>query len=509
MERRTIGPRGLPHADAIRHARRARDPLPLAARRVGSLASPCDVARARRPRRDGRAVARVAPARQLAPVLDAAAARRVHRRLRRACRSTTISSRGVPTVASPGSSRSGISSFIKQLRVLGYSRRLAAVRTALNAIAPFAGTPRLPAAGAVLPSLAALHLCVPNTTSPRCFARCCCTRTPPTVGAGHLFLTLALDRRDPLRIGAARSARAADRRRRVRHDARRPMAWASARWSAAALRVGTRMSRRHGTGLGASLATRSRAPPALDRRARGSSSRCCCSRTRARQPRGSRLPHACGAASPTRWRDSSPIASTRPSRDRPCSSSPALPSSDDAGGPRRASDRSPPPSAACPASRAHSRISTRPIRPSSVAHGEQFVVVGLDGRRGSGDSTVARLRAAVAATAMTPLRAAYPGAAAHAHGRGRAQPRSAHSRARTTSRPPSDARCRSRSCCSSLAFGAVAGRDDPARHRRARHRTRARRRGARRRAPGRSRSPCRTSSRCSASGSAWTTRCCS
>jgi putative drug exporter of the RND superfamily len=41
--------------------------------------------------------------------------------------------------------------------------------------------------------------------------------------------------------------------------------------------------------------------------------------------------------------------------------------------------------------------------------GEQFLVVGLDGRRVSNDATVARLRAAVA-TAMSPLRATYPGA---------------------------------------------------------------------------------------------------
>ena len=43
--------------------------------------------------------------------------------------------------------------------------------------------------------------------------------------------------------------------------------------------------------------------------------------------------------------------------------------------------------------------------------GEQFLVVGLDGRRATSDATVLRLRAAVA-TAMTPLRVTYPGAAA-------------------------------------------------------------------------------------------------
>ncbi|HEX7981305.1 MAG TPA: MMPL family transporter [Gemmatimonadaceae bacterium] len=43
--------------------------------------------------------------------------------------------------------------------------------------------------------------------------------------------------------------------------------------------------------------------------------------------------------------------------------------------------------------------------------GEQFVVVGLDGRRASGDTTVVQLRAAVA-SAMTPLRSTYPSAVA-------------------------------------------------------------------------------------------------
>ena len=43
--------------------------------------------------------------------------------------------------------------------------------------------------------------------------------------------------------------------------------------------------------------------------------------------------------------------------------------------------------------------------------GEQFLIVGLDGRRATSDATVVRLRVAVV-TAMAPLRAAYPGAAA-------------------------------------------------------------------------------------------------
>ena len=75
------------------------------------------------------------------------------------------------------------------------------------------------------------------------------------------------------------------------------------------------------------------------------------------------------------------------------------------------SDRSLPPSPACPASRARSRISTTPDPAFLGRAGEQFFVVGLDGRRASSDATVVRLRAAVA-DAMMPLRATYPRAAA-------------------------------------------------------------------------------------------------
>ena len=50
--------------------------------------------------------------------------------------------------------------------------------------------------------------------------------------------------------------------------------------------------------------------------------------------------------------------------------------------------------------------------PAFLGHaGEQFLVVGLDGRQASGDATVTRLRAAVA-TVITPLRAKYPAATA-------------------------------------------------------------------------------------------------
>ncbi|HEX7941141.1 MAG TPA: hypothetical protein VF488_05025, partial [Gemmatimonadaceae bacterium] len=87
---------------------------------------------------------------------------------------------------------------LKQLRVLGYSRRLSAARTALNAVAKAAGTPRLPEAGHPLPSLAALHLCVPHSSSDVLRALLLHAYAVHRQ-MGPLFLTLTLDRRDPLR----------------------------------------------------------------------------------------------------------------------------------------------------------------------------------------------------------------------------------------------------------------------------------------------------------------------
>jgi hypothetical protein len=88
---------------------------------------------------------------------------------------------------------------IKQLRVLAYSTRLAAVRAALNALAPVTRTPRLPVAGAVLPSLAVLHCCVP-ADEPEVLRALLLHAHAARRGSGYLFLTLALDRRDPLRV---------------------------------------------------------------------------------------------------------------------------------------------------------------------------------------------------------------------------------------------------------------------------------------------------------------------
>jgi GNAT superfamily N-acetyltransferase len=88
----------------------------------------------------------------------------------------------------------------KQLRVTGYSLRLAAVRTAFNTVAPLMGATPLPPPGAPLRYLTAVHICVP-------------AGEPATLRAllihayngfrvrGYSFVTLGLDVRDPL--GAA------------------------------------------------------------------------------------------------------------------------------------------------------------------------------------------------------------------------------------------------------------------------------------------------------------------
>jgi ribosomal protein S18 acetylase RimI-like enzyme len=196
MERRAPGPRGLPtltkfatldvHAIPLLWPRpHTIDGIRVRAARSGDLEEM------------GAIWNRVAPARQLAPVLDAASLR------------TWIA--GAPGLAiddylvaqRPDGRIAGFLALwdqylIKQLRVLSYSGRLAAVRAALNALSPIARTPKLPAAGAVLPSLAIVHCCVP-ADAPDVLRALLLQGYAARRGAGHLFLTLALDRSDPLR----------------------------------------------------------------------------------------------------------------------------------------------------------------------------------------------------------------------------------------------------------------------------------------------------------------------
>ena len=196
MERRAAGPRGLP--TLTRFATLDVHAIPLLwprERRVAGLR--VDVARESDLDEMGALWNRVAPSRQLAPVLGAA-------RLRGwiadapglMVEDYLVARRADGRIA--GFLALWDQYFIKQLRVLGYSARLAVVRAALNGLAPLARTPRLPAAGAVLPSLAVLHCCV-DRDEPDVLRALLLHAYAVRRGGGYLFLTLALDRSDPLR----------------------------------------------------------------------------------------------------------------------------------------------------------------------------------------------------------------------------------------------------------------------------------------------------------------------
>lgn len=195
MERRTPGPRGLPalrrfatidvHAVPFLWPRRAA----VAGLRV-------------RPARGedldemGALWARLAPARQLAPVLDAEGlAAWIRRAPGLAVDDYLVARRHDGRIA--GFVALWDQRAFKQLRVLGYTARLAAVRRAVNAVAPLVGTGRLPAPGRPLASLAAVHLCAP-ADEPAVLRALLLHAYAAHRRSGRLFFTVALDRRDPL-----------------------------------------------------------------------------------------------------------------------------------------------------------------------------------------------------------------------------------------------------------------------------------------------------------------------
>ncbi|GAA1371150.1 GNAT family N-acetyltransferase [Catellatospora chokoriensis] len=83
---------------------------------------------------------------------------------------------------------------IKQMRVTGYSTRLAAVRVAFNLAAPLLRAPRLPRAGEELSYRTVVNPCAPDPQTLRTLLRHACNR----LHGQHSFLTIGLDVRDPL-----------------------------------------------------------------------------------------------------------------------------------------------------------------------------------------------------------------------------------------------------------------------------------------------------------------------
>ena len=86
-------------------------------------------------------------------------------------------------------------SSFKQMRVVGYSPRLALVRRAFNAAAPLVGAPALPEPGGALPALATVHLCAGE---PRVLRALLLESYRRYRGGPFAFLTVGLDVRDPL-----------------------------------------------------------------------------------------------------------------------------------------------------------------------------------------------------------------------------------------------------------------------------------------------------------------------
>jgi Acetyltransferase (GNAT) family len=197
MERRVDGPRGLPAL--TRFATLDVHAIPLLWPRAETVPGlRVDAARDEDLDEMGALWARIAPDRQLAPVLGPARLRAwIDAAPGLAIEDYLVARRADGRIA--GFLALWDQYYLKQLRVLGYSARLAVVRGALNALAPLAGTPRLPAVGHVLPSLAALHCCVPGD-EPAVLRALLLRAYAARRGSGYLFLTLALDQRDPLRV---------------------------------------------------------------------------------------------------------------------------------------------------------------------------------------------------------------------------------------------------------------------------------------------------------------------
>ncbi|MBO3749252.1 GNAT family N-acetyltransferase [Streptosporangiaceae bacterium NEAU-GS5] len=83
----------------------------------------------------------------------------------------------------------------KQMRVTGYSARMAVVRALFNAAAPLAGAPRLPAAGGELRYRTVVHPCAEDHETLRALLLHACHQLR---GHGYSFLTIGLDVADPL-----------------------------------------------------------------------------------------------------------------------------------------------------------------------------------------------------------------------------------------------------------------------------------------------------------------------
>ncbi len=202
MERRLSGPRGVPRFNKIGTIRthsltvlwkRGR----LSRRGLGFIdtapAQWSDIAEM------GQLWEHVAPGRQLAPVMTAASLADWIRQAPgldissyRVARSPTGELLGFLAIWDQRS--------FKQLTVVGYSPRMAAVRKAFNVFAPIVGAEPLPAPGAPLRCATALHLCVPGDR-PEVLRALLIDAHNDLRHSGYSFINVGLDVRDPLSRG--------------------------------------------------------------------------------------------------------------------------------------------------------------------------------------------------------------------------------------------------------------------------------------------------------------------
>ncbi|HMG96291.1 MAG TPA: GNAT family N-acetyltransferase [Gemmatimonadaceae bacterium] len=201
MERRLPGPRGVPVLRRIATIRTHSIPI-LWWRRVNNPGS-IHVATARWTDLDEMAVlwSRVAPLRQLAPVLSASAL---------ADWILAAPGLGISSYRLARSSGGELLGFLavwdqrmfKQLNVVAYSPRMNAARGVFNLFAPLVGGERMPQAGSPLNCVSIAHICVPGY-KPQVLRALVISAYNELRHSGCSFMNLGLDRRDPLSAAMA------------------------------------------------------------------------------------------------------------------------------------------------------------------------------------------------------------------------------------------------------------------------------------------------------------------
>ena len=196
MERRLPGPRGVPVLTRIGTIRTHSIPI-LWRRRVTDPGS-VHVASAGWSDIDEMAAlwSRVAPLRQLAPVLSASA-----------MADWVLAAPGldISSYRLARSSNGELLGFLavwdqrvfKQLNVVAFSTRMKAARSAFNLLAPIVGAERMPPTGSPLSCVSVAHICVP-ADKPRVLRALIISGYNELRGSGCSFMNVGLDRRDPL-----------------------------------------------------------------------------------------------------------------------------------------------------------------------------------------------------------------------------------------------------------------------------------------------------------------------